>query len=295
MQARRVPGMQQPTPNARLPTERNPAGFHLWTNMSWKQAWRDFCLRRDAPPAPAAPPANGTAPAPPAPPPASVGALVADCNAHAGLNQIGFQPDQDLMERPNLQLHPRSVVRRVAQNGGVRGAAVGALVADCQAHAECQAGCAHAGLNQIGPQPNQDLMERPDLQLHPRSAQSGARAGGRPAPPAARGPRPAPRRRSPTVPRPSVSLPPRSPNRTQSIMFRIVWRSPDPASREAYCLTDHGSDAARFEKCRGGRQYALPYAREEDGEPPYAVWTDPTQLWTIPRPFLGAGAGADGR
>ena len=77
-------------------------------------------------------------------------------------------------------------------------------------------------------------------------------------------------------------------------MFRIVWRNPDPASREAYCLTDHGAEPAAFEKCRAGAQrYALPYPREEEGAPPYSTFTEPSQLWTIPRPF--AGVETDGR
>ncbi|KIZ05822.1 hypothetical protein MNEG_2130 [Monoraphidium neglectum] len=135
--------------------------------MSWKQAWRDMCLRRSV-----------TWPDEHWSGPQNIDALVADCNTHAGLNQISFQPDQDQSERPNLTLHPR----------------------------------------------------------------------------------------------------------TSSIMFRIVWRNPDPASREAFCLTDRGGEAARFEECREGR-FSLPYPR--DDEPPYEVFTDPAQLWTIPRPFAG--------
>ncbi|KAI8470600.1 MAG: hypothetical protein J3K34DRAFT_509417 [Monoraphidium minutum] len=150
-------------------------GAFLWTNMAWKQAWRDFCLRRAPPP----PPVDPAAPGPPPPPP--LGALVADCNRDPGLAQIGFSPDQDAEGTANPQLHPR----------------------------------------------------------------------------------------------------------TQSVMFRVVWRSPDPASREAHCLTDRRSEPAAFEPCRDGGRYELPHARDVEARPPYRTFTDPTQLWTIPRPFVG--------
>jgi hypothetical protein len=79
--------------------------------------------------------------------------------------------------------------------------------------------------------------------------------------------------------------------RTSSLMFRIVWRSPEAASQEEYCLTDRGGEEARFEPCRAGKLWALPYPRERPGLPPYTVFTDPAQLWTIPRPFSGVEAG----